>query len=301
MTERLRPWPTRARLVTRVAALLITGTACQPAFPGPARATPQPASHRLDQHLAALRARLPEGFTIAVAEPFVVVGNENPDTVRQRAERTVRWAADRLKRDFFPRDPADIIDVWLFADARSYEWYSSLLFGRVPATRFGFYLASHHALVMNISTGGGTLVHEMVHPFIAANAPDCPPWLDEGLASLFEQASERDGHIVGLPNWRLPALQDAIRADALPSFAQLTLLDKEAFYGPDSARNYAQARYLCFYLQEHDLLTTYWTRYLSARDRDPTGHATLAAVLGAADMAAFEQRWRTSTLALRFP
>lgn len=293
-----RPRTTRAELL---AALLLSSTACQPAFPGPARATPQPADHRLEQHLAALRARLPEGFTIAVAEPFVVVGNEDPATVQQRAERTVRWAADRLKRDFFARDPADIIDVWLFADARSYEWYSSLLFGRVPATRFGFYLASHHALVMNISTGGGTLVHEMVHPFIAANAPACPPWLDEGLASLFEQASERDGHIVGLPNWRLPALQDAIRADALPSFAQLTSLDKEAFYGPDSARNYAQARYLCLHLQEHDLLTTYWKRYLSARDHDPTGYATLAAVLGTTGMTGFEQRWRAFVLGLRFP
>jgi hypothetical protein len=283
-----------------VAALLLSGTACRPASSGSARATPQPAGHRLEQHLATLRARLPEGFTIAVAEPFVVVGNEDPDRVHQRAEHTVRWAAARLRQDFFARDPADIIDVWLFADARSYEWYSSLLFGRVPATRFGFYLASHHALVMNISTGGGTLVHEMVHPFIAANAPDCPPWLDEGLASLFEQASERNGHIVGLPNWRLPALQDAIRADTLPSFARLTSLDKETFYGPDSARNYAQARYLCYDLQEHNLLTTYWKRYLSARDHDPTGYATLTAVLGVEDMTEFEQRWRAFILTLHF-
>ena len=34
---------------------------------------------------------------------------------------------------------------------------------------------------MNISTGGGTLVHEIVHPFIEANFPACPPWLNEGL------------------------------------------------------------------------------------------------------------------------
>lgn len=282
-------------------ACLVAGAACRPAVSGPAGATPQSADQRMEQHLAKLEARLPEGFTVVVAEPFVVVGNEDAETVRRRAERTVRWAADRLKQDFFAHDPDEIIDVWLFADARSYEWYSSLLFGRVPTTRFGFYLASHHALVMDISTGGGTLVHEMVHPFIAANAPGCPPWLDEGLASLFEQAAERDGHIVGLPNWRLPALQDAIRSDQLGTFARLAALDATAFYGADSPRHYAQARYLCYYLQERGLLVTFWKRYLAARADDPTGYGTLVAVLGEPDMAAFEARWRAFVLALHFP
>ena len=58
---------------------------------------------------------------------------------------------------------------------------------------------------MNIATGGGTLVHELVHPYVEADFPGAPPWLNEGLGSLFEQSDERDGYIVGLTNWRLPA------------------------------------------------------------------------------------------------
>ena len=40
-------------------------------------------------------------------------------------------------------------------------------------------------VVLGTSTGGGTLVHEIVHPFMRANFPNCPSWFDEGLASLY--------------------------------------------------------------------------------------------------------------------
>ena len=46
---------------------------------------------------------------------------------------------------------------------------------------------------MNIATGGGTLVHEIVHPFVEANFPGCPTWFNEGLGSLYEQSAERKG------------------------------------------------------------------------------------------------------------
>ena len=52
---------------------------------------------------------------------------------------------------------------------------------------------------MNISTGGGTLVHEIVHPFIQSNFPNCPSWFNEGLGSLYEQCRERNGKIVLIP------------------------------------------------------------------------------------------------------
>ena len=42
---------------------------------------------------------------------------------------------------------------------------------------------------MNIATGGGTLVHEIVHPFMAANFEQCPSWFNEGLGSLYEQSA----------------------------------------------------------------------------------------------------------------
>lgn len=168
------------------------------------------------------------GFSIVVQKPFVVVGDEPQKVVEQRAEDTVKWAVDRLKQDFFAKDPNNILDIWLFKDKASYEKHTRLLFGDAPSTPFGYYSPAHKALIMNIATGGGTLVHEIVHPFMEANFPACPPWLNEGLGSLYEQCGDVDGHIHGFTNWRLPGLQRAIVAQGVPSFKSLTEMDSRA-------------------------------------------------------------------------
>ena len=187
-----------------------------------------------ETHLRAVQKRVPAGFTILIERPFVVIGNEAPSMVRDHAENTIRWAVHRLKKDFFSRDPAEIIDIWLFKDKVSYDRYTRELFHDTPTTPFGYYSAQHHALIMNIETGGGTLVHEIVHPYMRANFPDCPAWFNEGMGSLFEQSEDRDGHIRGLTNWRLPALQGAIQKNKIPSFEKLLSTTTDEFYGGGS-------------------------------------------------------------------
>jgi len=236
-----------------------------------------------------------------VEPPFVVLGDEAPETVRLRAERTVRWAVERLKADYFDRDPADVITIWLLKDAASYEKCSRDVFGREPSTIYGYYSDADKAMVMNVATGGGTLVHEIVHPFVAANFPACPVWFNEGLASLYEQSTERDGHIVGLTNWRLRGLQDAMRAGGTVTFRRLTALSEDAFYGAGSGLYYAQARYLCYYLQERGLLVRFYHRFRAEHEADPTGYRTLKEVLGEESMGAFRALWETFVLGLTFP
>ena len=254
------------------------------------------------RHLEDLRKKVPaEGFTIVVEKPFVVIGDEPPATVRSRAENTVRWAAERLKRDFFRKDPDDILDVWLFKDKASYEKHTRGIFGDSPDTPFGYYSAAHKALIMNIATGGGTLVHEIVHPFMRANFPECPSWFNEGMGSLYEQASDRGGHIVGLTNWRLAGLKDAIRADNVLAFKALTATTDDEFYRRDKGANYAQARYLCYYLQENGLFVKFYRDFAANRKDDPTGYATLQKTLGEADMDAFKKKWEAFVLKLTFP
>ena len=206
------------------------------------------------QHVMRLKSRLPnKDFTILIEHPFVVVGDEKPLQVQQRASQTVRWATTRLKNSYFKKDPNQILDIWLFKDKTSYEANTLRLFGSKPSTPYGYYSSTEGALVMNIATGGGTLVHEIVHPFIESNFPDCPSWFNEGLGSLYEQSSSRDGRIVGLTNWRLAGLQRAIKNDSVPSFATLCSTTRNQFYREDPGTNYSQARYLCYYLQEKGL------------------------------------------------
>jgi hypothetical protein len=254
------------------------------------------------QHVRALKEKLPHpAFTIVVEPPFVVIGDESPGRVMERSRRTVRWAVDLLKKDYFAADPHHILDIWLFRNRTSYRQHAFELFGHRPGTPYGYYSEQHRALVMNIATGGGTLVHEIVHPFVAANFPTCPPWFNEGLGSLYEQCSERSGRIVGLTNWRLPGLQEAIRKKKLLPFRELTALTPVRFYGADSGLHYAQARYLLYHLQEKGLLRRYYREFFAARRDDPTGYETLARVLGQEDMTAFQTRWEAWVLTLRFP
>ncbi len=72
-------------------------------------------------------------------------------------------------------------------------------------------------MLMNVGTGTGTLVHELTHALIKPDFPQVPSWFNEGLASLFEQCTLDNGDICGLPNWRLPDLQNAIRKNELRS------------------------------------------------------------------------------------
>ncbi|HZI85573.1 MAG TPA: hypothetical protein VFD48_01985, partial [Pyrinomonadaceae bacterium] len=252
------------------------------------------------KHVAQLKKRLPSGdFSIVVQSPFVVVGDEPRQEVQRRAQGTVKWAVDKLKQDFFVKDPNTILDVWLFKDEASYEKHNRLIFGEEPTTPYGYYSSHHKALIMNIGTGGGTLVHEIVHPFMEANFPACPPWLNEGLGSLYEQCGEEDGRIHGYTNWRLPGLQRAIRAGDVPTFKTLMAMNTNAFYNEDKGVNYSQARYLCYYLQQNGLLVKFYKEFHAQQKTDPTGYKSLQKVLGESDMNAFQTKWEKFVLGLR--
>lgn len=252
-----------------------------------------------EQHVARLRKQYPAGkFTFVIEPPFVVIGDEKPLVVRQRAADTVKWAVDLLKKDYFAKDPALILDIWLFKDTASYRQNTRAIFNDEPDTPYGYYSSPHRALIMNIETGGGTLVHEIVHPFIEANFPACPAWFNEGLASLYEQSGEVEGHLHGFPNWRLPGLQRAIKDDAVPSFKSLMEMSAEAFYHQDKGTNYAQSRYLCYYLQEKGLLVKFYREFTANQATDPTGYLSLQRVLGESDLRAFQERWEKFVLGL---
>ena len=257
------------------------------------------------QHIMKLKKKIPagKGFHIAIQAPFVVIGDASARRVASYASGTVKWSVDKLKQSYFKKDPNDILDVWLFSNAKSYRKYTWEIFNDKPNTPYGYYSSTSKALIMNISTGGGTLVHEIVHPFVEANFPACPSWFNEGLGSLYEQSSERRGAIVGLTNWRLAGLQKAIKARRVPSFKTLTATSTHQFYSEDKGTNYAQARYLCYYLQESSLLRKFYRDFTANQKTDPTGYETLKKTLGVTsekEMAAFQKKWAAYVLRLRY-
>jgi hypothetical protein len=222
----------------------------------------------LEEARAAEHERAGAGYVSAVARsPFVVVATSRVDS--DEAVATIEWAGARLRRQLFDAEPAKPVAVWVFGTEDEYRGGSSAALGIVADTPYGFYSPCKRALVVDAAYGWGTLIHEMVHAYIAADFPDAPVWMAEGLASLFENAVERpDGSIAGTPNWRLPALKSALERGRAPSFHSLGKAGRGAFHGEDGHIYYATARYLCFWLQEHGLLERF---YVSTGDARPTG------------------------------
>lgn len=251
----------------------------------------------VSQHVQTLKETLPKDMTVQWVKPFLVIGNEAPARVAQRADWVVKWTRDLLLEDFFAEAPSQLEEIWVMKDAPSYEHVSRTLFHTEPTTPYGYYLSSRRAQVMNIKPGHGTLVHEMVHPFFHHNWPHTPAWINEGVASLFEWPYEERGHLKGRVNWRLPGLQAALRAKAAPSFQALTHTDDATFYGDDTGVNYAAARYLCMWLQEQGLLVRFVRRAQELKDEDPTGWRALTEVLGK-DPDARWQEWARWALGL---
>ena len=154
-------------------------------------------------------------------------------------------------------------------------------------------------MVMNVATGLGTLVHEETHALLAPDFPNVPSWFNEGLASLYEQCSINDKTITGHENWRLPALQKAIKAGTLQPLKELA--DDPDFYGDEHVGlNYAEARYLMFYLQEKGLLVRYYKTFRDAREEDTIGIKSLEKTIAPKKLEAFEKEWREWVMTLRF-
>jgi len=216
--------------------------------------------------------------------------------VRHHAEGILRWSIKLLEAEYFKARPNKLIEIWLFRNEASYRKGAKKFFDDTPDTPYGYYSSEHDAMVMNIGPGAGTLVHEVVHPYIEANFPAAPSWFNEGLASLYERPSEKKGHIVGLPNWRLPNLKKQLADKSLPPLTTLLATSRNGFYEAQFDA-YAYARYLLLFLQDQGKLTAFYEAFV-ADQKDPTGQAALEAVLGE-KLEAFEPKWRAWAAALK--
>jgi len=225
-----------------------------------------------------IAARLGNGCRHVVRTPFVIAGDLTTKELQEWHDGTIEPAAHALWKNYFETRPDEPIVVLLFDREESYNHYARTLFGDEGISVFGYYKPRQRTLVMNISTGGGTLLHELTHALADFDFPNIPDWFNEGLASLHEQArlANDPPRIQGLINWRLPVLRDAIRRDRLRSLKSLIAADD--FRGADEGVNYAQARYFCLYMQEQGVLGDYYQAFHDHRAADPTGAQAVSEV-----------------------
>ncbi|HEX7898664.1 MAG TPA: hypothetical protein VF950_12945 [Planctomycetota bacterium] len=281
-----------------LAPLVLSLTACGGGLSVPQCMQDLPRSEEETLAIAAeIRKELGEDVKVERIENVFFVATNDSAASFKACQGTISRMYRYLRRDYFARSPEKPIRVYLFKDKASYEDYCKRTYEKPPSTPFGFYMARERKMVMNISTGTGTLAHELVHPLLAEDFPGVPSWFNEGFASLYEQSGSRGDRVVGHVNWRLPGLHKALKARGV-SLDALLKTSTDEFYGDDRGVNYAAARYLCYWLQEKDLLIPFYVAFKASHGDDPTGLAALEKIVGK-PLAELEPAWKDWTLALK--
>lgn len=247
----------------------------------------------------ALMRRLGARFSSIVHTPFVVVGDVSSDQLEEHYRRTIAPTLDALSIAYFDRPPTEPISIVLLSSDDSYQACVYELDGQRRASYAGYYQRSERRIVVNTSTGDGTIAHELTHALAHFDFPDMPEWFDEGLASLHEEARFSDDRlkIVGKPNWRSRSLQTALRQGTL---RPLESLIAQARVRPEQqAIDYAHARYFCLFLQARGLLEPYYRKFRLNVAADPTGLKTLRALFHVSDLASVDEEFRAWAIKVR--
>lgn len=218
--------------------------------------------------------------TTVVSDVFVVV---TPGGPQDQSVGLMKSALAGLLNGRFGKKPSQAISVYLFPNATSYETFCTQKYAAPCIAHFGFYEPGARYMVMNIGLGLGTLTHEIVHPLVEADFPHAPTWINEGIASVFEQPLlPRPGEIHGGKNWRHPRLKRALTSTEAPSarLDRLFGMSDVTFRGPGEDLHYALARYVCQWLDERGKLWAFYQRWRDHAAEDPTGEQSFREVVG---------------------
>ncbi len=233
-----------------------------------------------DTRLNELKKSAGEEFIFVKDSYFLIVSNLSEAETNKIIDNTINKAVGCFYNDYFETKPTDVTVIFLFKDDASYRYWAKKLYDDTDLSRFGYYKPGSKTMLMNISTGTGTLVHEMTHALVRYDFVNIPAWFNEGLGSLYERCSLQDNVILGYVNWRLPRLREALADGSYTSLENLMKTTDDEFYGDKSDLNYAEARYLCMYMQEKGLLRKFYKSFKNGYDNDRSGIATIEKIFG---------------------
>lgn len=252
--------------------------------------TPNWANPDMTKQLATARIQMERGFVVDGFGPFIIVSNIDRNYLEDIKENIIRASYNAFYRDFFSEQPRYVSTIYLFKDEVDYNRYSERLFKEKPTTPYGYYRSAEQVMMINVTTGTGTLVHELTHALMDLDFPTVPTWFNEGFASLFEQSSIKEGSIKGVTNWRYAILRNAVNTNTTIKLRTLLSKTNDEFYDDPDGYNYAEARYLCYYLQEKGLLQKFYARLKQQQIVDKNGILSLEEIVQK-DLDSFEKDW----------
>jgi hypothetical protein len=111
-----------------------------------------------------------------------------------------------------------------------------------------YYMALDNSVLAWTSSGGGTLIHEMIHALINNDFANAPFWINEGLASLYE---ETDGN-TPIDNYRIIFIQEAFKNKKcfMPLLELFGASKYQSLFEEDYNLVNAYSRYFCKYVYD---------------------------------------------------
>lgn len=237
-----------------------------------------------------LKQVLPADWTVSIHEPFVLAGDCQQEHLSRYYRDTIAPTARALSIQYFDTPPPWPVTVVLCTSEESYRECHRCLRERERNEYAGTYSRSEHRVIVNIATGDGTVAHELTHALAHADFPELPEWLDEGLASLYEECEfSSDGlRLIGLQNWRGVALRSAAQKQKLRCIGEMA---SAPFASADASIDYAQARYLCLFLQKRNLLESFYRKCRSHTKDDPDGTRSLTELMAIKDLSSVDTQF----------
>jgi hypothetical protein len=206
-------------------------------------------------------------------------------------DQQIKQTSERLERTYMfysshynLRPPDKLLAVYLLPDKAKLRQTALLVHGiKIPDANIGYSNLSDLSLVgISDITHIGTLCHELFHIMIRTDVGDVPPWMDEGIACIYETSVWKGNELHGdLLNWRtdvLEAAQLSMSEDIphLSEFLNYTWQQYDGIQANDictGAINYAYGKHLMLYCQETGKLTELVTAMKNRVKSRDTGDA----------------------------
>lgn len=241
--------------------------------------------------ISAYKSILGPGYSISYAGRFIIISKGSSQVNQEEASeisRRLQRAYDFYVEFYDMRLPDKFISVFLLPKESLVPTAEKLHGIRIPDSFWGYSNISDLSLVgWADQTAIGTLFHEMFHLLIRTEIGDAPPWLDEGLASVYEQTRWEDNVLKGLIyGWRFnkvltPAYKDSELRYRIPKLGDLLEKNWDEYDGAKAGDictvsiHYAYGRNFMVFLQEKKLLHDL---FIAMRDRvqiDEDGGVTI--------------------------
>lgn len=203
-------------------------------------------------------------------------------------------------------NPDDLFSVYIFegdASAASLNQYllaTNRIHHRAHRS-VAYYQSLDNSIVVWMPSGQGTLIHELVHGLMANDFPDAPLWMNEGMASLYE---ELDGNNLPANNHRLAYIQQYMLSTK-KCLLWTELLDAEMKMGNNETETnviHAFSRYFCKFVLDYygqESLSILYKSFREAGIQSPEQQQSLVCSLLNSSTEEIQVNWQNYLLTQR--